>query len=119
VESLEGAFPQLRRAQPASYRRSTRFYDLEAWKSRDVTLCATICHMTMEEFLDQFGELLEMPPGSLRAEDKLSELEGWNSMAMVGFIALVDEQFGKTISPRLFATCSTVADLAKLAGLSA
>ncbi|MGA2723357.1 MAG: acyl carrier protein [Bryobacteraceae bacterium] len=75
--------------------------------------------MTMEEFLDQFGELLEMPAGSLRAEDELSELEGWNSMAMVGFIAFVDEQFEKTLSPRLFAKCSTVADLARLAGLNA
>ena len=40
-------------------------------------------------------------------------------MAMVGFIAFADEHFGKTLSPRLFATCSTVADLARLAGLSA
>jgi acyl carrier protein len=76
-------------------------------------------YMTMDEFLSQFGDLMEMPAGSLRAEDKLADLEGWNSMAMVGFIAFADEQFGKTLSPRLFATCSTVADLAKLAGLGA
>jgi acyl carrier protein len=75
--------------------------------------------MTMEEFLIQFGDILEMPAGSLRAENKLEDLEGWNSMAMVGFIAFADEHFGKTLSPRAFATCSTVADLAKLAGLSA
>jgi len=73
----------------------------------------------MEEFLSQLGDLMEMPTGSLRAEDKLSDLEGWNSMAMVGFIAFADDQFGKTLSPRLFATCSTVGDLARLAGLSA
>jgi acyl carrier protein len=75
--------------------------------------------MTMEEFLDQFADLMEMPAGSLKPEDKLEDLEGWNSMAMVGFIAFADEHFGKTLSPRLFATCSTVADLGKLAGLGA
>jgi len=76
-------------------------------------------YMTMDEFLSQFGELMEMPAGSLRAEDKLADLEGWNSMAMVGFIAFADEQFGKALSPRLFAKCSTVGDLAMLAGVSA
>jgi acyl carrier protein len=73
----------------------------------------------MEEFLSEFSELLEVPAGSLQAQDKLADLEGWNSMALVGFIAFVDEHFGKALSPRLFAGCSTVADLAKLAGLSA
>jgi acyl carrier protein len=75
--------------------------------------------MTMDEFLSQFGELLEMPAGSLGAQDKLADLEGWNSMAMVGFIAFADEHFGKTLSPRQFANCSTVSDLAGLVGLGA
>ncbi len=75
-------------------------------------------NMTMDEFLSQFADLIEAPAGSLRAEDKLSDLEGWNSMAMVGFIAFADEHFEKTLSPRLFATCSTVADLARLTGLT-
>ena len=75
--------------------------------------------MTMEEFLNQFGDLMEMPAGALRAEDKLADLEGWNSMAMVGFIAFADEHLEKTLSPRLFATCSTVGELAKLAGIDA
>jgi acyl carrier protein len=74
--------------------------------------------MTMDEFLGHFGDLLEMPAGQLRAEDKLADLDEWNSMAMVGFIAFADAELGKTLSPRLFATCSTVGDLAKLAGVS-
>ena len=73
--------------------------------------------MTMEEFIGQMADILEIPPDSLHSEDKLSDLEGWNSMAMVAFIALADEHFGKTLSPRQFAPCETVADLAKLTGV--
>ena len=74
--------------------------------------------MTTEEFLGQLAEILEMPGNSLRMEDKLADLEGWNSMAMMSFIALADEHFGKTLSPRQFAPCVTVGDLAKLTGLN-
>jgi len=74
--------------------------------------------MTMEEFLGEFADIVETPRNSVRAEVPLADLEGWNSMAMVAFIALADEHFGKTLSPRQFAPCVTVGDLAKLTGLN-
>jgi acyl carrier protein len=74
--------------------------------------------MTMDEFLGQMAEIVEVPAGSLKAQDKLEDLEGWNSMAMVAFIALADEHFGKTLSPRQFAPCVTVNDLAVLTGVT-
>ena len=41
----------------------------------------------------------------------MEDLEEWNSMAMVSFVALVDEHFNFTVSPRQFVNCETVDDL--------
>jgi len=70
------------------------------------------------EFLTRLSEILEVPPGSLTGDEKLEDMEDWTSMAMVSFIAFAHEHFGKTLSPRLFATCDTVDDLGKLVGIT-
>ena len=72
--------------------------------------------MTREEFLVQVDELLELPAGTLGGGEKLEELENWNSLAMVGFMALVDEHCNIKLSPRQFPNCSTVNDLLQMAG---
>jgi acyl carrier protein len=69
------------------------------------------------EYLDHLCEILEVPTGSLTGDEKLADLEGWNSMAMMSFIAFGDEHFKKTLSPRLFTNCDTVNDLGKLVGV--
>jgi len=69
------------------------------------------------EFLDSLSEMLEVPQGSLTGTEKLADLEEWNSMAMVSFVAFADEHFGKTLSPRQFASCDTVSDLGRLVGV--
>jgi acyl carrier protein len=74
--------------------------------------------MQRQEFMEQLAEILEVPAGSLTGEEKLADMEGWTSIAMVSFIALGDEHFGKTLSPRLFATCETVNDLGRLVGIA-
>lgn len=73
--------------------------------------------MTKSEFLDQVAEVLEVEPGSLKGEEKLEDLEGWSSIAMVSFMGLADEHFSVRLSPRQFGTCKDVNDLAKLVGL--
>jgi acyl carrier protein len=70
--------------------------------------------MSRQEFLAVMDELMEMPPGSLKGPELIDEMEGWNSIAMVGFIALADEHFGYIVSPRNFASCRTVDDLLNL-----
>lgn len=74
--------------------------------------------MTRAEFLTTIDELLELPPGTLRGEEKLEDLEQWNSLAVVGFIGIADEHCGQTLSPRLLAGCRTVNDLLGLAGIA-
>lgn len=75
--------------------------------------------MTREEFLTQLDELLELPAGTLKGDEKLEELERWDSLAMVSFIALADEHCNMRLSPRQFVTCNTVNDLVQLAGIAA
>lgn len=73
--------------------------------------------MSKAEFLNELSEIVELPPGSLQGGEKLADLDGWTSMAMMSFIALADEKFDKQISPRAFVNCETVDDLGKLVGL--
>ncbi len=67
--------------------------------------------MDRQTFLPFLDEVLELPPGTLKGPEKLEDLEDWNSMAMVSFVALVDEHFNYTVSPRQFVNCETVDDL--------
>lgn len=64
-------------------------------------------------------DLLELPAGALKGAEKLEELEQWNSMAMIGFIALADTNNGVRLSPRQIVTCSTIDDLLHLAQVEA
>lgn len=71
--------------------------------------------MTRQEFLLELDEILEMPAGTLKGPEKLEELEQWNSVALIGFIALADTNNGTRISPRQSVNCATIADLLALA----
>ena len=74
--------------------------------------------MSKPEFLSELSEIMDMPPGSLQGGEKLEELDGWTSIAMMSFIAFADEKFGKQVSPRSFVNCETVDDLGKLVGVN-
>ncbi len=74
--------------------------------------------MTREEFLAHLDELLEMPEGALKGDERLEGLERWDSLAMVSFIALADEHCDRRLSPRQFVSCNTVNDLLQLAGFT-
>jgi acyl carrier protein len=73
--------------------------------------------MCRNEFLLEMDSILELPAGSLKGSEKLENLAEWNSMAMMGYIALADTASGVRISPRQIAACSTVEDLVKLAAV--
>jgi acyl carrier protein len=67
--------------------------------------------MKKEEFLLLLDELIEEDPGTLKGTDALGDLEAWDSLATVGFIALVDEHFDMTIAVQGIADCETIDDL--------
>ena len=70
--------------------------------------------MTRQEFLASMENLLELPAGTLTGAENLDDLEGWNSLAMVEYIALADSN-GTKLTPRQIRECQTVDDLARLA----
>ena len=71
--------------------------------------------MTKNHFLAEMDEILDLPTGTLKGPEQLEVLEGWDSTAMIGFIALVDTHNGSRISPQKITSCSTISDLLKLA----
>jgi acyl carrier protein len=72
--------------------------------------------MTRREFLRALEGQLEVPEGSLNENQALTDVEAWDSMASVLFIALADEQVGVAVSGRAIAESQTVNDLLSLLG---
>ena len=69
--------------------------------------------MEKRDFLFLLDDLLELEPGTVKDSDVLSDLEGWDSLAVIGFMALMDEHFGVHVPAKQLADCQTVSDLLK------
>jgi acyl carrier protein len=70
--------------------------------------------MTRSEFLNLLDELVEAKPGTVHGDEELRNLDGWDSLAVVGFIALVAQHFGVPLTASKLQNCQTVSDLVKL-----
>jgi len=68
------------------------------------------------ELLPLLDELLELEPGTVKGSDTLDTFDGWNSLAVIGFLAMVDEKLGLTLEPRKLVACQTIDDLLGLLG---
>jgi acyl carrier protein len=71
--------------------------------------------MTRAEFLLGMDEILGLRAGTLRGDEKLEELENWDSTALISLIVLAETSNKAHISPEDVVGCSTVADLLRLA----
>jgi acyl carrier protein len=72
--------------------------------------------MTKQEFLKNFEALLELDSGTLRDDQELASLSAWDSLAVIGFIAMMDEHFGLSFSSQKINEAKSVRDLMALAG---
>ena len=72
--------------------------------------------MTKQEFLAHLEDVLEADAGTVNSDNALMDLEGWDSLAVMVFIAMVDEKFGTNLSPQKIAEAKTVQDLITLLG---
>ncbi len=63
------------------------------------------------KFLEVVEEVFELDPGEVNSQTPLDQVPGWGSLTVMGLIARVDEEFGVTLSPSLFASCKNLADL--------
>ncbi|MBJ7416684.1 MAG: acyl carrier protein, partial [Niveispirillum sp.] len=66
--------------------------------------------MTRAEFLAALEEMLETDAGSLSPDTALDSLDSWDSLAVISFIALVDEHFDHVVAGEDLAKAKTIGD---------
>ena len=71
--------------------------------------------MTRSEFLLEMDDILGLPPGTLRGNEKLDELQNWDSTSLITLISLAESNNGVSLSLHRIVDCSTVEDLLQLA----
>lgn len=71
--------------------------------------------MENNEVLRSLEKLIRRPAGSLDGSEALRTLDGWDSLAMIEFIAMVDEQHGIELDAEQVRTCQTVEALIEMA----
>ena len=71
--------------------------------------------MTPIEFYAALDEMLELDPGTITGSERLEDIEAWDSLAVISFIALVDEKFDILVETEKLAAAESIADLYALA----
>lgn len=74
--------------------------------------------MTSREFLNLLEQQLEVSAGTLQPEQQLADIESWDSLTAIEFIALADDTCGAQINGTQLVACQTVGDLLTLVPLS-
>lgn len=71
--------------------------------------------MQLNDFIAKFeNEIQDIVPGSIQPETEFKNLDSWNSMQALIFIAMVDAEYGVTLSAENLHECSTVSELFEL-----
>jgi acyl carrier protein len=70
--------------------------------------------MTRNEFLRELETVIDAPANSVRGDEPLKDLGGWDSMAYLTFIVMADQKIGQPVYTKQLAACETVADLIAL-----
>lgn len=71
--------------------------------------------MENNDILRSLEKLIRQPAGSLNGPETLKSLDGWDSLAMIEFISMMDEEYGVDLEAEQVRTCKTVQDLMELA----
>ena len=72
--------------------------------------------MTDEEKIQLIAETMDLAVGEITPETKLADLDSWDSVALLSFIAMIDEKFNKAIKGaeiRSFVTIQDAMDVMK------
>jgi acyl carrier protein len=67
-----------------------------------------------EKFLQVVAEALEKDLQSIQMTDNFRDYEEWDSLAILSIMALMEENFGATISRENLNKCQTLEDLYNL-----
>jgi len=71
--------------------------------------------MTRSEFLLEMDDILGLPGGTLQGNEKLDELQNWDSTSLISLISLAETNNGVSLPLQGVVDCSTVGDLLRLA----
>jgi acyl carrier protein len=72
--------------------------------------------MTRQEFYLELDEILENSPGTIKGGERLEEIERWDSLAAILFIAMLDQKLNLSVEASKVGDCKTVDDLTALLG---
>ncbi|MCG3166513.1 MAG: hypothetical protein POELPBGB_02292 [Bacteroidia bacterium] len=76
---------------------------------------AFFSEMQLQEFISKFeAELSDNIPGTITPETVFKQIDSWNSMQALIFIAMVDAEYSVTLTAENLNDCSTVSDLFSL-----
>ncbi|MCI8406887.1 MAG: acyl carrier protein [Oscillospiraceae bacterium] len=67
--------------------------------------------MTNERKMELLAEIMDLSPDALSPDTVLEELDEWDSIALISFIAMMDDEFGKVVKGMEVKERKTVAEL--------
>ncbi len=70
--------------------------------------------MTNQEKLQLLEEIMELDEGTLKEDMLLSDIDEWDSISLLSFMAMMDEKFSKNITGSEVKIQKTVGDLMSL-----
>lgn len=72
--------------------------------------------MENNEKLRLIEECMDLDEGTIKPEDNLEDYDEWDSVTALSIIAMIDEQFHKTVSGDDLKKARTVADVLAMMG---
>ena len=73
--------------------------------------------MNKIEFIKQVSDILEIDPKNLTGSEILEEIGNWDSLSIISFVAMVDAELNRIVSPEKLRQAKTIDDLVELAGI--
>lgn len=70
--------------------------------------------MTDEKKISLLADVMEIDAADLKPETRLSDLEAWDSIAILSFIAMMDDEFNKVVKGTVVRSQQTISDLMNL-----
>lgn len=66
--------------------------------------------------LESIAAILEVPASTLQEDELLDNVDSWDSLAALSFIAMADADYSRTVSGQQLRESRTVGDLVRLLG---
>ena len=71
--------------------------------------------MTLDNLISSFVELLDTTnPESITADTYFQELDEWCSLLNMGLVAMIESEYGKSLTLKEIRSCDTIRDLFNL-----